>query len=136
MTGSDVYQTKPLSNFEASYKKLVKKHYRKNRQARKEFVELVEQFLGLMRSDPKPPGDIGHPEPWPRGTAQEGFELWKIHFGMPSIRGAAGEGRLVYLIDEEERVVYPLWIYTHDEFDKRPPDREMGRLLRGILREG
>ncbi len=133
MTGSDVYQTKPLSNFETSYRKLVKKHYRKNHQAREEFIDLVGGFLRLMRSSPRLPHAVGHLEPWPPGTAEKGFELWKMHFDMPGIKGAAGEGRLVYLIAEEERIVYPIWIYTHDEFDKRPPEREMGRLLKSAM---
>ena len=135
MTGSGVYQTRPLSNFGTSLNKLVKKHYRKNHQARQEFEDLIEGFLKQMRSSPRPPDTVGHREPWPRGTAQEGFELWKIHFAMPGIQGAAGEGRLVYLISEEDQMVHLVWIYTHDEFDKRPPEKEMGRLLKSVMRE-
>lgn len=115
--------------------RLVKKHYRKNHQARQQFEDLLEGFLEQMRSSPRVPDTVGHPEPWPRGVAQEGFELWKMHFAMPGIRGAAGEGRLVYLISEENRAVYLVWIYTHDEFSKRPPEKEMGRLLKSVMRK-
>lgn len=78
---------------------------------------------------------MGHQEPWPTGLAQTGFELWKLHFDMPRLRGAAGEGRLIYLIDQQRRIVYPVWIYTHDEFAKRPPEREMRRLLKSVLQD-
>lgn len=133
MTGSGAYQTKPLNNFTTSYAKLVKKHYRKKRKDREGFEKLIEGFLRIMRSSPEPPAHLGHSEPWPHGAAEEGFDLRKLHFDMPGIRGAAGEGRLMYLIAEEERVVYLVWIYTHDEFEKRPPEREIRRLLQGII---
>lgn len=132
MTGSGGYQTRPLSNFETSYKKLVKKHYRKNRQAGEAFAKLVEGFLRLLRSAPRPPEAFGHLEPWPGRAAREGFELWKLDFDMPGLRGAAGEGRLIYLVEEKERTVHIVWIYTHGEFEKRPPEKELGRLLREV----
>ena len=133
MTGSGNYQTKPLSNFSTSYKKLVKKHYRKNRKARQEFEELVKRFLELVRYQPMPPEDMGHREPWPTGAAREGFELWKLDFHMPSLSGQAGEGRLIYLLDEAGRAVYPVWIYTHHDFGGRPPEKELARLLKGVM---
>jgi hypothetical protein len=38
---------------------------------------------------------------------------------MPGLRGASGEGRLIYMIDADGSVVYLGWIYTHDEFPTR-----------------
>ena len=50
---------------------------------------------------------------------------------MPGLRGSAAKGRFIYLVHEATCIVEPIWIYTHDEFDARPPDRD----LRDAFRE-
>ncbi len=48
---------------------------------------------------------------------------------MPQLRGAAEQGRLIYLLDITKQEVVLLWIYTHAEFEKRPPEQNLKRLL-------
>lgn len=52
---------------------------------------------------------------------------------MPQLRGAAGQGRLIYLLNTTRKEVTLVWIYTHAEFEKRPPDKSLKRLLREIM---
>ena len=52
---------------------------------------------------------------------------------MPQLRGAAGQGRLIYLLEFTKKEVIIIWIYTHAEFEKRPPDKNLKRLLLEIM---
>ena len=52
---------------------------------------------------------------------------------MPQLRGSAEQGRLIYLLDITKQEVVLLWIYTHAEFEKRPPDQNLKRLLLEIM---
>ena len=52
---------------------------------------------------------------------------------MPQLRGAAEQGRLIYLLDITKKEVVLVWIYTHAEFEKRPPDQNLKRLLLEIM---
>jgi hypothetical protein len=100
-----------------------------------EFEELIAGYILLLQSDPRLPPPFGHLEPWPKGSFREGWELWKLEFGMPSLKGESGEGRLIYLIDTEGSAVYLLWIYTHSEFKTRPPDKSIRRLAEEARQE-
>ena len=53
---------------------------------------------------------------------------------MPSLNGAAKEGRLIYLFNPELSEVFFVWIYTHAEFSKRPPDSELKRAMQNIFK--
>ncbi len=128
MTNSGSFRTKRLENFDRTYKALIKSHYRKNRQAREDFEKLIARYISLLRSDPRPPPPFGGMEPWPSSSYREGWELRKLHFGLPGYSGQAGDGRLIYMIDLEGSAVYFIWIYTHAEFPTRPPDKPL-RLL-------
>ncbi len=79
---------------------------------------------GFIRADP---------EPYPKGSSREGYELWKLKFKMPQLRGAAEQGRLIYLLDVRQQEVILIWIYTHAEFEKRPPERDLKRLLLDLI---
>jgi hypothetical protein len=135
LSNSESFQTRRLENFDRTYKALVKSHYRKNRQARADFEKRVAGIISLLRSDPRPPPPFGGLERWPKGSYQEGWELRKLHFGMPGLRGASGEGRLIYMVDTDGATVYLVWIYTHDEFPTRPPDKPLRQLAEEALRE-
>lgn len=70
------------------------------------------------------------PEPWPPKAAEDGQEFRKIYFRMPRLQGAAREGRLMYLVHHAERTVVLLWVYTHAEYEKRPPAQDLATLIR------
>jgi hypothetical protein len=44
---------------------------------------------------------------------------------MPELQGASRYGRLMYVVHEVQHVVYLVWVYTHEEFEKRPSDNDL-----------
>lgn len=73
---------------------------------------------------------MGRKEPWPKGTHVEGWELWKATFDMPGLHGQARHGRMIYLFNVHDRLAIPILVYTHAEFAKRPPEKDLKRLLK------
>ncbi|MGK7929050.1 MAG: hypothetical protein AB4290_28080 [Spirulina sp.] len=51
---------------------------------------------------------------------------------MPDLKGASGQGRLMYLVDREKYEIELVWIYTHEEFPKRPSERNLKQILEEI----
>lgn len=91
-------------------------------------------MTGLIRALVQEPR---HPdsrlEPIPKGVAvPDEWEFRKLVFEVPGTAGAAGEGRLVYLVSDRDGLIKLLWLYTHEEFKGRPPDKE----LKQVLQEG
>lgn len=133
MNGSEQFQIKLSNNFEKTQQKLIRDRYRKNQTGLLKFIELIEKFIKFLSVDPRPRPPLGHLEPWPQGSSRDGLELWKLEFKMPLLRGAAEQGRLIYLLDIIKQEVILVWIYTHAEFEKRPPDKNLKRLLIEIM---
>jgi hypothetical protein len=133
VNGSEQFHIKLSNNFERTQQKLIRDRYRKNQAGLVKFVELIEKFIKILSLDPRLSPPLGHLEPWPQGSSRDGLELWKLEFKMPQLRGAAEQGRLIYLLDITKKEVVLLWIYTHAEFEKRPPDNNLKRLLREIM---
>jgi hypothetical protein len=133
VNGSEQFHIKLSNNFERTQQKLIRDRYRKNQAGLVKFVELIEKFIKFLSLDPRLGPPLGHLEPWPQGSSRDGLELWKLEFKMPQLRGAAEQGRLIYLLDITKKEVVLLWIYTHAEFEKRPPDNNLKRLLREIM---
>lgn len=133
MNESEQFHIKLSKNFDKTQQKLIRDRYRKNQAGLVKFVELIQKFLRILSVDPRPRPPLGHLEPWPKGSSRDGWELWKLEFKMPQLRGAAEQGRLIYLLDITKKEVVLLWSYTHAEFDKRPPDKNLKYLLLEIM---
>lgn len=133
MNDSGEFQIVLSENFERNYQNLIRERYRKNSTAATEFAALIEQFITVLSVNPRPRPPLGHLEPWPQGSNYPGWELWKLEFKMPQLRGAAGQGRLIYLLETIKKEVIIVWIYTQAEFEKRPPDKNLKRLLIEIM---
>jgi hypothetical protein len=123
--GSENFQIKRSDNFESWFGKLIKAHYRKNPVAREEFIKLVELILTALELNPWLPRS--HSYAWPDGYAVEGAEFRKIEFYLPGVkRGSdAEQGRLLYLVFKDTGIVTVFWIYTHEDFAKRPPQQHL-----------
>lgn len=110
--------------FNRSFKKLLKTYKIKSTQ--NQLKELILQQLLAFRNEPYPlnyrheplPGKIKLPE----GT---NFCKLEIRFG----KGASGQIRLMYLVNEIDFVITPVYIYSHKQFAKRPSDKELRELL-------
>lgn len=134
MNGSQLYQIKFLQKFEKTYKELIKKHYKKNKKAQKEFCNLIQNFLENQAFLENPSSqDFSDSLNFPSDTAEEGFEFRKKRWRrLPSLQGAARFGRLIFLIYHPRKIVYLVWIYTHAEFQKpksQPPDKDLKRQI-------
>ncbi|WP_099065839.1 hypothetical protein [Nostoc linckia] len=134
MTGCEAYQMRRLERFDISLKKLIKSHYRKNERARNSFLELVEHYIDKLRENPSS-NSFSEDEGFPKGSHQPDFKFRKIKFRTPELDGAAGQCRFMYVVYDARRIVYLLWIYTHEDFPKRPSDDDLRREFIGIQQE-
>jgi hypothetical protein len=64
VTGSKIYQVKLWTSLETSLTKLIKAHYRKNRQSLVEFNLLIENCLKNLAINPR--GNESREEPFPK----------------------------------------------------------------------
>ena len=48
-------------------------------------------------------------------------------------KGSSGQIRIIYLVNEEDRIIKPLWIYNHKQFAKRPPDQDIKNVIKQLF---
>jgi len=121
--GSTPFSIRKSENFKHSFKKLAKTQG-------ENFVELVAKILDDLTQDPYP--IKSRQEPLPRKVQlPEGWTFRKLEFWLS--KGAAGQIRLMYLVNTTDCTITPLWIYSHDQFEKRPPDRDINRAIAEML---
>lgn len=131
MTGSRVYRVRPSPTFESSLKAVIKKHCKKNPAAREEIEQIVTDLLKALVVIPKQIENAS-PEPFPKGHALPGWDFFKLRIYLSKLNGAAGLLRTMWLLNEETLTVVPFYIYTHAQFQGRPPARELAAIFRGI----
>jgi mRNA-degrading endonuclease RelE of RelBE toxin-antitoxin system len=125
VTGSTHFSIEKTANFERSFKKLAKAQGQA-------FVDLVAGALEELIVNPYPlkareeplPGRLQLPVGWT-------FHKLEIRVG----KGASGQVRLMYLVNESEAMIKPLWIYSHEQFAKRPPDKDLNNVIQEALDE-
>ena len=127
MAGSTACQIKRTENFEQTLKALLRSHYRKDKGAEQDFLKLLERKLSSLAVGSQLPRTTL--ESWPPASFVEGWQLWKHHFSMPGLSGSASEGRLIYLTHSKKGILILLWIYTHKDFEKRPPDPSLKAVI-------
>ena len=130
MTGSTHFLLEKSDNFKRSFKKLVKSYKSKSQQ--QEFINFISDYLERLIINPYLPQSRN--EPVPSGCKfSEDWQFYKlvVTFG----KGASGQIRLMYLVNETEKIIKPLWIYNHQQFEKRPPDKDIGKVMKEIFEE-
>jgi hypothetical protein len=61
-------------------------------------------------------------------------EGWTFHkLDIRVSKGAAGQIRLMYLVSATTYTVKLVWIYSHEQFVKRPADADLKAIIREIL---
>jgi mRNA-degrading endonuclease RelE of RelBE toxin-antitoxin system len=123
VTGSTPFSIEKSDNFQRSFKKLAKFHGTG-------FVELVAQVLEDLLEDQYPhnsrqeplPGKIRLPEEWT-------FHKLELRFS----KGASGQIRLMYLVNANTYTIKLVWIYSHEQFTKRPADADLKSVIQEIL---
>jgi hypothetical protein len=48
-------------------------------------------------------------------------------------RGASGQVRLMYLVNAEARTIRLVWLYSHEQFAKRPSDPDLRNVLKAVI---
>lgn len=121
MSGCEIYSMRPLPKFKLSLIRLVKTHYKKNKRARDSFETLIQNYTPFF--------DESDSENFPKGAYKPDFEFRKIRFLMPELQGASRRGRFMYVVHQASCSVYPVWVYTHEEYPKRPSDHDLKEQL-------
>ncbi|MGA9377784.1 MAG: hypothetical protein WBV73_03190 [Phormidium sp.] len=123
MTGSTPFSIESSDNFRRSFKKLAKVH-------RNSFVELITKTLEDLIDDRYPRNSRNEPLPGkiqlPEGWTFHKLELWVA-------KGASGQIRLMYLVNATTCTIKLVWIYSHEQFAKRPADADLKSVIREIL---
>lgn len=132
MNGSPQFRVKHSERFDRTYRDFLKEHYKKNRKAAREFEELIARIVSALAVDPR--HRASRLEPWPAGASQPGWELRKLEFPTPGLTGDPGQGRLIYVVHNEHKLIMLAWIYTHKQFSGRPPDISLKEVGEGLGR--
>lgn len=132
MTGSQKCLKVPTRNFERWLKKLIKRY--KGDGDKQAFQEFISQLIDNLCIDPRPSNSALEPIPGKMTLPRE-LEFRKLRFAMPSLRGASGQGRLMYLINSVQNslVLGLVWIYTHEEFEGRPDEKSLETVLQDAI---
>jgi hypothetical protein len=130
MTGSQKYLTVPTRNFERWLKKLFK-HYKGERD-KQAFQVFIVQLIDSLCLDPRPSNSALEPIPG-KITLPGEIEFRKLRFSMPGLRGASGQGRLMYLVNSVQNSIVLVWIYTHEEFAGRPEEKSLTATLQDAI---
>jgi mRNA-degrading endonuclease RelE of RelBE toxin-antitoxin system len=123
VTGSTPFSIEKSDNFNRSFKKLAKAY-------RPDFVEYVAEVLEDLIEDQYPINSRN--EPLPRKIElPQGWSFHKLEFRVS--KGASGQIRLMYLVNTTDCVIKLVWIYSHEQFQKRPTEVDLKSVLKEIL---
>ncbi|MEM9155561.1 MAG: type II toxin-antitoxin system RelE/ParE family toxin [Cyanobacteria bacterium P01_F01_bin.33] len=125
MTGSPLFSLEKTDGFERSFRKLAKSKAYGN-----SFSDKISDILKNLLDEVSPRDS--RDEPLPGGASiPDGWTLHKLEIRMG--KGASGQVRLIYLVNESDSIVRPLWLYSHEQFSKRPPDRELKNAIKNAI---
>lgn len=123
MTGSPPFLIEESENFKRSFKKLAKAHG-------SNFIELVAEVLEDLIEDQYPTNSRNEPLPG-RIQFPEGWTFHKLELRVS--KGASGQIRLMYLVNTTSCIIKLVWIYSHEQFAKRPAEKDLKSVIREIL---
>ena len=123
MTGLIPFSIEEYENFKRSFKKLRKVHG-------DAFIEFIVEVLEDLIVDQYPPNSRQEPLPG-KIDLPEGWTFHKLELRFA--KGASGQIRLMYLVNSEICVIKPVWIYSHEQFTKRPADVDLKSVIKEIL---
>jgi mRNA-degrading endonuclease YafQ of YafQ-DinJ toxin-antitoxin module len=123
VSGSTPFLIEKSDNFRRSFKKLGKA-------LGADFVELVAEALEGLIENQYPLNSRNEPLP---GKIQlpEGWTFHKLELKVS--KGASGQIRLMYLVNMNDCVIKLVWIYNHEQFAKRPADKDLKSIIKEIL---
>ncbi|BAY94556.1 MULTISPECIES: hypothetical protein [unclassified Tolypothrix] len=123
MTGSNPFSIEESDNFRRSFKKLAKA-------LGSDFVEMLGEVLEGLIDDPYPINSRNEPLP-AKIQLPEGWTFHKLE--LKAGKGASGQVRLMYLVNTIDYVIKLVWIYNHEQFAKRPAEKDLKSIIKEIL---
>lgn len=127
MTGSNPFSIEKSNYFNRSFKKLAKTMAKSHKD---NFLESIAKTLEDLIEDPYQ--NNSRLEPLPRKLKlPEGWTFHKIEIWVS--KGASGQIRLMYLVNLKTRIIRLVWIYSHEQFAKRPSDIDLKSVMAEIL---
>ena len=128
MTGLTPFLLENSPNFGRSFKKLAKAPCNKNNN----FASIIGNCLESLLLNPYP--SASRDEPLPKKTQlPEGWTFHKLELRVG--KGASGQIRIMYLVNEDLKVIKPMWIYSHEQFTKRPSDQDIDGVIDEIFND-
>lgn len=123
MTGSTPFLIEESDNFKRSFKKLAKVFG-------VDFIELVAESLENLTEEQYPINSRNEPLP-SKIKLPEGWTFHKLELKVS--KGASGQIRLMYLVNTTTCIIKLVWIYSHEQFTKRPTDKDLKSVIKDIL---
>ena len=123
MTGSNPFSIEKTDNFKRTFKKLVKAYG-------DDFLDIIADILENLIEEQYPINSRQEPLP-KKLQLPEGWTFHKLEFKYR--KGASGQIRLMYLVNDINCVIQLIWIYSHEQFTKRPDDKELKSVIKDIL---
>ena len=125
MSGS--WQINHLKEAQRDLKRIIKVF--KSKTQKEDYYNFYESLL-------KPLAESGiHPlairEPIPGGVSlPDGVELLKLRINVPGLTGAFSKLRVLFLRFLERKEIRIVAIYTHKDYEKRPPEDFIANLIK------
>lgn len=47
--------------------------------------------------------------------------------------GASGQVRLMYLVNADKYIIKLVWVYNHEQYEKRPAEKDLKNVIQEIL---
>jgi len=123
VTGSPPFSIEESDNFRRSFRKLAKVH-------KGGFVELIAKTLEDLIDDQYPKNSRQEPLPG-KVELPEGWTFHKLELRVA--KGASGQIRLMYLVNANTCTIRLVWIYSHEQFAKRPTDADLKSVIKEML---
>ena len=128
MNGSLPFLIEETGQFKKSFKKLVKSY--KSQSQKVKFVKFISNYLEELTNNPYL--NKSRSEPLPNGVkSPQEWGLYKLRIMFA--KGASGQIRIIYLVNEQDRIIKPLWIYNHKQFAKRPPEQDVETVIKQLF---
>lgn len=127
MTGLTPFSIEESEFFKRSLKKLLKSS---NKVLQKSLISSLSSILEELIQYPYP--SKSRQEPISKKVRlPNDWKFYKLELKLA--KGASGQIRLMYLVNEEEKIIKPLWIYSHEQFAKRPLDGDISNAIKSII---
>lgn len=123
MTGSNPFSIERFPQFKRSFKACAKKRH-------KDFLDWIAKIIEDLTENPYPKDSRQEALP-KKARLPEGWTFHKLAVSFAN--GASGQIRLMYVVDPVGCKVYLLWIYSHEDFEQRPPDKDITSALKDFL---